>query len=152
MAKRKVKARKVKGFDHKELRLSYAELGALLGTREMLRTKTLKDAHGRSFADDDEHLFNMGDACVIYVCGSVACIGGTMAQIMGKNASEAMRYVASSSGKLRELFFPKPPKGSVHDLDYDKIKPTEAVVAIDNFLKDKVSWSKTVLERIKDKA
>ena len=139
--------KKVKRFPHHKLGISFAEYGALLGTREMLKNGDLVFAKGRDFPLPNIHLFNMSVGMTANAeCGSVGCIGGTMGQIMSKDAQEAMDYVyeKDTSGEvLRNLFY----------MDGFRYKmstatPKQAIKAIDNFL----SGSKTPWKGVLTKA
>jgi hypothetical protein len=123
--------------------ITFQEYGALLATRELLASNFVQhdcDASLRS----DEHNFNMKTACATMChgsyhaqtdqakpqshCGTVSCIGGTMALIMGMDDRCAQRYVNNNhSPSLHELFFPP------EDLDYNLLNNRQAVRAIDNW-------------------
>ncbi len=120
---------KAKILSHTELNITFAELGALLGTRAMLKHKVLVHEPER-FPDDDKHIFNMDVSCRTEDCGSVACIGGTMAMIMGRDDWNARQYVSHANGALRRLFFPM--EGVLNN--FSKITPKQSIQAIDNFL------------------
>lgn len=72
--------------------------------------------------------FNMNQS--ISECGTFACIGGHMAQIMGMTEYEDIQPFVSDHKELHELFYPD----FDGDMDWDDITPTQAVMAIDNFL------------------
>lgn len=136
--------------NHSKLGLSFAEFGALLGTRTMLANNAVVDANGVEQADEKTHKLNMGIPCNIRGCGSVACIGGTMGQIMGMSADEASSYVyqrdpEDSKEPIAHLFYP-PQK-----YDFGKITPAQAIKAIDNFLATgKPNWDKVLPKKILD--
>ncbi len=128
----------MKILSHTDLKLSFAELGALLGTRAMLEHRVIVHSVVK-YATADEHVFNMDVSCRVNgQCGSVACIGGTMAMIMGMGESLAYRYVMASEGRayggaMDKLFYPNRdcvlPFGT-----YSCITEDQAIQAIDNFL------------------
>jgi hypothetical protein len=151
--------------DHTKLGISFPELGALLGTRELLARKVVFDAKGRQYAGRDEHAFNMRVACKVQGCGSVACIGGTMAQIMGMKPTEANDYVNNyvsnahdarimRSDILSELFFPSSKYQRIPCAGawWDDITPAIAVKAIDYLLAHgKVNWDKVMPKKLRAK-
>ena len=133
---------------HEQRDLSFAELGALLGTREMLRKQLI--VHNLDFWKDGSHQFNMNVGCTRDGnCGTVSCIGGTMALIMGMDSADAADYVRYHSvgcklakRPIASLFFPpeNPKLG-----DWDKITPKQAIKAIDNFLETgRPLWTKVI--------
>ncbi len=143
----------VKIKNHSKLGLSFAEFGALLGTRTMLANNAVVDAKGVHETDEKTHKFNMSVPCNARRCGSVACIGGTMAQIMGMDAIDASSYVyerepgTAKETPISRLFYP-PEK-----YDFDKITPAHAVKAIDNFLATgKPNWTKILPKSTLDKS
>ena len=93
------------------------EHAALIQVRDALASGKL-DGH-----------FNINVA--ISQCGTFACIGGHMAQLMGMTGYEEIQSYVSAHKDLHELFYPD----SEEDLNWDDITPTQAVMAIDNFLK-----------------
>ena len=104
--------------------LSFAEKGAMLGTRELLDKGLVRAVE-----------FNMNLSCVSsneYIgCGTIACIGGTMGQIMYPgDLNKAHRYVMGieEGEPIHRLFFPD------YRINYEKITRAEAVKAIDNFI------------------
>ena len=113
--------------------ITFAELGALYGVREMLRAGHLDHAAVWDQEEDaGKHLFCMNiGAEEVGDCGSAMCIGGAMGQVMGRTVYDANRYVhgKSQSDPLYPLFFPP------DRIDYDSITAEEAAQAIDNFLK-----------------
>lgn len=127
---------------HEKLRITFRELGALLGTRNMLAANLLEH-DGQYHSDaDDSHRFDMSTQCKVNGCGTISCIGGTMAFIMG---IDEIDYVGTGfthgnhSPVLRSLFFPTDLPMSVDN--WHKITPAQAVKAIDNFLNTgKPNW------------
>lgn len=124
---------------HETLGITFAELGALLGTRELLKADMLEH-DPRHVTKPGTHEFDMNTACKPNgECGTVSCIGGTMALIMGKNIGEADLYVRDTStevvgGKspaLGKLFYPG---RDGYSGDWSAITPAQAIAAIDNFL------------------
>lgn len=149
---------------HANLPITFAELGALLGTEQMMKHRMIvhagPDKEGYSpYPHDDAHEFNMDVTCKVSGCASVGCIGGTMALIMGLNSSKADYYVRSStvgqyykdyiahSPALTSLFFP--PRG----YDYKKITLPVALKAIKQFRETgTVNWRKIPgFERFKER-
>lgn len=122
---------------HEQRGISFAELGALLGTREMLKAHIVEEnIRGRRYATPHQHDFNMDISCRTNECGSVSCIGGTMGLVMGLDGDAAAGYVegnGSSDAPLNELFFPNHEKGVC--TKYGTIKPRQAIKAINNWLK-----------------
>ena len=133
--------------EHERLGITFAEFGALLGTGAMLREHNLQHTPVRSVQDKHSHKFNMGMACDVNGCGTVSCIGGTMALIMGMNVREKTQaYVGgvfvsgNHSPALKPLFFP-----NVRGIEWDAITPAQALKAIANFKKDrKPCWKQII--------
>lgn len=130
---------------HEALGISFAELGALLGTRELLKrgwiTHVKDDPNGGP--RDGAHEFHMAIPCSGGNCGSISCIGGTMGLLMGMDEGDATRYVGEQDrhSVWHALFFPP------NHLDWNKATPAKAVKAIDNFIKlGKPKWE-TLLPR-----
>ena len=128
--------------EHERLGITFAEFGALLGTEAMLREHNLQHTPVRYAQDKHSHKFNMALACDFNGCGTVSCIGGTMALIMGMNMREnVLDYVGIRLGEgrhspaLKPLFFP--PKEDVLGIEWDAITPAQALKAIANFKKDR---------------
>lgn len=127
---------------HQELGITFAEYGALLGTRAMLVEEVLRFTPEKVTVPNI-HAFNMGIACIGHSCGSVSCIGGTMGLIMGKGRDGADAYTYEHGyHTLGPLFFPGRDRSTVgYDVDYNVITPAQAVAAIDNFLNTgKPNW------------
>lgn len=119
---------------HERLGITFAELGALYGTLGMLRAEVLEFIENP--ADDPTpgtHVFDMDTTCKSNgECGTVACIGGTMALIMGKNLRDASAYVHDArSLSLGKLFYPTRDGWNGY---YGDITPEHAIQAIHNFL------------------
>lgn len=113
---------------HEKRGITFQEMGALLGVREMLARGLLKDPG--ALHEDGAHDFNMNIPCRLDGhCGTVACIGGTMALLMGQLSPS--RYVAGGglNGKLGRLFYP-----DTALVQWQSITPAQAVRAIDNWL------------------
>ena len=115
------------------LNISDEEFVALVKVLGMLERGELR--HGKNHARGGEKLFNMGTACREDVdenhqCGTVACIGGWAATLMGKNHWGAMRYVlrrGKRNSPLHALYYP--PK-----YDMNCITTEQAAQALRNFL------------------
>lgn len=134
---------------HDKLGLTFSQYGALLATKAMLERGDLKhikepqrDHDGLPTDVGSAHVFNMNWACYKNKeCGSVHCIGGTMALVMGMSPSEAESFVGSATGAMHRLFFP----GVGNSGNYKKITTKQAVQAIDNYLRTgEPFWSKVV--------
>lgn len=151
---------------HERRGITFAELGALLGVRELLKAGLLPfvpvngpGAYVAQYALRGSHAFNMnipvqsnGD------CGSIGCIGGTMGQLLNLprvgavssgNILTIVRFVQhggsgdyyDKEGPMYKLFFP--PEG----YNWDAITPKHAVEAINNWLDTgRPAW-KTVMGR-----
>lgn len=102
--------------------ITFQELGALLGTREMLVRKIL--------SGQGERVFDMSTACDTHglSCGTASCIGGTMAMLMGVSPLDYVRE-EKQSPHLRSLFFPPIEYG------WNTITAKQGIAAIDNWLK-----------------
>lgn len=138
---------------HEKLGITFAEFGALLGTKALLEQHALKYQGYNANARDGlryveavphTHAFNMNIGCTAKECGTVSCIGGTMALIMGHGEVAAVNYVDHyHSNSLSLLFFPNEDVPSNQLVNYNAITPQQAVIAIDNFLKTgKPKWRK----------
>lgn len=152
---------------HVKRGISFAELGALLGARELLArglTPAVRyhgaGCHLAKAKVAGLHAFNMNIPHIKNgECGSIECIGGTMGNILGLPLlhpfgdgepkghtlegfvrSGAIRFHPGSwgaRGPMYDLFFP--PDG----YEWDAIKPSHAVQAIDNWLRTgKPLWKK----------
>ena len=125
--------------EHERLGITFAEFGALLGTEAMLREHNLQYTPVRYAQDKHSHKFNMALSCDFNGCGTVSCIGGTMALIMGKISPMAYVGHAFVSGNhspaLKPLFFP--PRKELLGVEWDSITPAQALKAIANFKKDR---------------
>lgn len=124
---------------HERRHITFAEYGALLGTRAMLALNALTTTDNGCLVAG-EHKFNMRRALLVKDCGTVGCIGGHMALIMGKTDNNAphfcgpdltaTEYVETGrSDSLLALFYPP------REYNYKKITPAQAVKAIDNWLR-----------------
>lgn len=116
----------MKILSHKRLGISFAELGAFLGTYAMLKNKVLKHDRKRE-VQSDKHIFNMASPGRNGECGTVGCIGANMAFIMGMEEYETQEYVSSSKGRLHQLFYPP------GRYDYRSIPITKTLKAMENF-------------------
>lgn len=144
---------------HERRGITFQEHMALLAVRAALAEGVL-DMHPEPDPDgveavDDAHTFHM--SCVMDKghCGTVGCIGGYMAFIMGRGDEYVRDHVrwgevpsyardGMCSPSLSPLFFP--PNGK----DWPSATPKVAVKAIDNWLKDgNPRWSK-LLPPVKD--
>jgi hypothetical protein len=135
---------------HEKRKVTFQELGAVYAVRGMLQDGVLKHAPNR-FPIDGEHAINMEVAGHQEACGSVGCVGGNMAFVMG---FAALTYVGSPSAKrhpplfgmtgpsaegnyysgcsrsLVPLFFPS----HKNDLSWHTITAKQMLTAIDNWL------------------
>ncbi len=122
---------------HEKLGISFRELGALLGTRELLRRGLLEVDRKYAGFEPNKHKFNMRCGMVEGDCGTVGCIGGTMYLLMNNKANFArpyyydpMGYVDSVKGALHELFYPP----FIARDDGRTATVRQAIKAIDNYL------------------
>lgn len=124
---------------HEQRSISFVELGALLGVREMLKRDLLEFDGDKSNCPVNQHKFHMGTTMKVnQECGSVGCIGGMMGMLMGKSTFDSTSYVnASRRMPIGNLFFPP------ENENWDKATPAKAVEAIDNWLDTGLAqWSK----------
>ena len=145
MAKKHIKS-------HEKLGISFAEYGALLGTRAMLANKALTYVYVRENdmgeydyeekLDENRHKFTMGCILESKGCGTVGCIGGHMGLILGK--AHIDDYTADTDNVLNALFYPP------HRYNYDKITADYAVKAIDRFMQGHVTdpWNGLLPKRM----
>ena len=68
---------------HEKRKVTFQELGALYGTRTMMANHVLVHDPQQERVYNNEHGFNMATQGKQHGCGTVSCIGGTMAFIMG---------------------------------------------------------------------
>ena len=129
---------------HEKRHITFAELGALLGTRQLLASGELVQSRNLQLKLG-VHEFHMAEACKAADCGSITCIGGTMALIMGMNQSDAKLYVGNEvrrghhSPSLQSLFF------QPTNVEWSDVNEPIAVQAIDSWLKTgRVNWFKLV--------
>ena len=132
---------KMKVLPHEKLGISFAELGALLGTLSMLENGVVVGTKKLS-AVPGKHLFNMDKWEDTDACGTVACIGGHMQYILGKRPPSFYwdavtdTSAAEAVNRRRELFFPLGMSSFSH------ITVDQAIVAIKHFLATgKADWS-----------
>jgi hypothetical protein len=118
---------------HEKLGISFQELGALLGVRNMLAAGLL--IPNADDYPDGSHVFSMHHPGMVYGCGSVGCIAGSMAILMGHK--QPMTYTNQfdqdslrGKDKIAALFYPRAPNAAM----WSDITPKMAVRAIDNFL------------------
>lgn len=111
--------------------ITFQELGALLGTREMLVRKIL--------SGQGERIFDMGTYCSHRECGTASCIGGTMAIIMNEVPGD---YGQNTKSQPLHILF-HPPKAYV----WPSVTAKQSIAAIDNWLKTgNPKWEK-ILKR-----
>jgi hypothetical protein len=140
---------------YKELGITFQEFGALLGVRCMLANKSLVHIDTVKQKGKEDHVFNLAKGCGLdweRGCGTVGCIGGTMALIMGKSTSAANDYVYSreSHPTLGPLFFPNAAHMRAEgELDYRRATPEITIEAIDNFLDGMPNpWTPNLLRKL----
>lgn len=143
---------------HERRKVTFAELGAMYGTRAMLAAHDLvKAKYTRERWSGDSvclvqahvHQFDMATPLDMADCGTVGCIGGHMALIMGTNGVEYVNFhncmapgedgydAIGHSHALHDLFFPP------RDLVWSSITPKHAIKAIDNWLRTgRPGWRK----------
>lgn len=139
-------------LSHEKLGITFQELGALLGFHAMLKYGVASwhsyDAT-TDYSDSDaammltrqgQHLFNMGQICKFTAhCGSLGCIGGHMALLMGVHPRQYTDV--DRSPILDKLFYPPHPV----DFNYNEITAEDAVGVIECFLATgHVDWSPAV--------
>jgi len=89
-----------------DLKISDAEFGALVKVLGMLERGDLKTVeYGPPTGPFD---FNMSCSGISSECGTVACIGGWVAVLMGRKGDDIARYVndQESDGVLAPLYWP----------------------------------------------
>lgn len=136
---------------HEERGVTLAEFIALLGVRNMLATGLISYSADK-VACPHKHTFNMETQGEVHECGSVGCIGGYMALVLGKVTPEdaqpagirvnrgMSRYVGngisdgSHSPSLRDLFFPYAKDRYGELVGFSAYTPFMAVDAIDNWI------------------
>lgn len=109
---KKVKKMKQALHLHEQRKCTFQELGALLGVRELLKRGLVRHSSDPTCPLNGDHTVNMLVASQKQDCGSVGCIGGSMAMIMGLDEDAAKAYVGSNchigtaSQSFQSLFFP----------------------------------------------
>lgn len=149
--------RKIKS--HEKLGLTFRELGALLAVRQMLATGVLK-YHAWGYYDswgaydkmeDGCHMFNMAEPLTKAHCGSIGCVAGNMALILGEDVGAVLRKGRGYDGRtensnIAELFFPGHTR--LVKPDWKTCREKVAVRAIDQFLAGKrPDWIKCGAKR-----
>lgn len=121
---------------HEELGISFREWMALFATWGVLANNIIP--HDDSGGRTGQHRFDINVGCYDDGhCGTVSCIGGTMALAMGMNANAAARFVDNAAGGLNRLFYPATNKM------WSSIEGRHAAEAIWNFLcTGKPRWDK----------
>lgn len=128
---------------HERLGLTFQEYAALLAVRQLLVSGDIKLTYSNKPCDNG-HYFNMAEPLIKgdepnTECGSVGCIGGYMAFVMGMHYGDVMDFVNAHTKDeeghqarlIRDLFFP-PDDGQ---FSWNDLTPEMAVEAIDNFIK-----------------
>lgn len=154
---------------HERRKIAFEEYGALLATRELLKRGDLGFAPNHTCALPHQHLFNMSIPGEVRGCGTIGCIGGTMAHIMGVKIHQ---YVSMSSGfnletdyvfsryneypfcskALGKLFYPSHTGSDAAAMNWKWVTPKIAVKAIDNWLKTgKPNWKSLVPAKLRTK-
>ena len=143
---------------HEKRKVTFQELGALYGTRTMMANHVLVHDPQQERVYNNKHGFNMATQGKQHGCGTVSCIGGTMAFIMG---ADPIMYVGmrgkvgTASRVFQDLFYPNVSKNYCNKwitLDsrtngegWNKITPAQGVKAIDNWLRTgKPQWLKVL--------
>jgi hypothetical protein len=138
---------------HEKLGIRFAELGALYGVRAMLIAKDLIPKKTIEVCSNT-HSFNMSTAGEVKECGSVGCIGGNMAIIMGitsfgdvaayvHNHQYLRKYLPTEccSEALTSLFFPdantRGSESAQIPIEWSDFTVKQTLQAIDNFLAGK---------------
>jgi hypothetical protein len=137
---------------HAHLPITFAELGALLGTEQLMKNHVIVHVPPDVNPHDDAHEFNMNVTCKVKGCASIGCIGGTMAQIMGLSAYAADDYVRNTKSDVRSYIgdVPKAHSDALHQLffppdnhDFGKVTVRMALNAIKQFRETgTVDWYK----------
>lgn len=126
---------KRKILSHETLGLAFKDVIALLGVRDALVTGVIKYSRSKCVKPAN-HTFNMAVSERHADCGTVGCIGGNMAMVLGV---EADRYVSDAIPIIYSLFYPP------IQYEYTRITAAESVKAIDNFLRTgKPMWVKVL--------
>lgn len=143
-------AKKLQIKTHVQLGLRYATYVALLGVRELLKTRivthnpNVTGARGSALNHhkQDQNLplrFNMRHVASRADCGTVGCIGGHIALVLG--VSHPSIFVENAPPALYELFYPE----IVSSSDWNNITEKMAVKAINNYLyTGRAQWHKVV--------
>ncbi len=133
---------KMKVLPHEKLGITFAELGALLGTLSMLENEVIHHVKPRSInkvLTSGKHVFNMNIWLKKYDCGTASCVGGTMNLITGKDP-EFGDGNRGHACPLNVLFFPNRGKRIIGD--YSHITVPQTIKTIKHFLATgKVDWS-----------
>lgn len=134
MAKRKVSTKSL----HERRGVTYQEMGAFLAVKGMLQEKVLTHARDPWVElKAGDHLINMEVTGKVKDCGSIGCIGGNMAIVMGRDPDV---YVPAQRGcVLGDLFYP--PDQYV----YKRITAAHMLKAMNNWQRTgKPMWKKVL--------
>jgi len=139
---------------HEKRGITFQELGALFAVREMLKAQVVTHTADR-YVDESGHYVNMNVTCKLNgSCGSIGCIGGTMALIMGHSEGAADCYVMAhhdtrgNDASLGALFFPPTNRADDAAAVYRNITPTQMIAAITNFIERGKPFWKAVLRNV----
>lgn len=117
---------------HERIGLSFPEWIAFIGTREWLQTAEHNPGRGVfTPIDPHKHEFHMAWACLKEGCGTVGCIGGTMALALGKDTWHYVNSQQENRPALHRLFYPKLSNGRTPS--FRTITPAQAIKAMYNF-------------------
>lgn len=118
--------------EHERLGLTFPEWIAFLGTYEWLAgAKHNSQRECGTPIDKHGHEFNMAWACLKEDCGTVSCIGGTMALALGKSTWAYVNGQQETRPALNRLFYPRLSDGRTPH--FRTITPVQALKAMDNF-------------------
>lgn len=122
---------------YKELGITEREHQAFITLLGMLERGEITHEFDASCYGREKMFFNMNDpyrpkyTTLGYRCGTVACIGGWAAHLMGLGDPHGYVNGGYGSSRLRTLFFPTI---EVPDASYDEITTEQAAQALRNYL------------------
>ena len=132
----------MKPFTNEELDITQKERVAMIKMRKLLLRTKVAGVKTDYYGEKDRRaclmpnfngptFFKMDISAGNWECGTVCCIGGGMALLMGMSIQKAAAYVENHFS-LNDLFYPTYRDGG--QLNYEKITPKRAAQAIENFL------------------
>lgn len=113
-----------------ELGISDAEYSALQAVLRMFEREEV--VHSSGVDDYQGACFNMGSTWSRSDCGTLGCIGGYVATVLGVSPDKYI-YQYQNFGRLTQLYFPRNKNGCLID-ELISVTPAQAALAIRSLL------------------